>query len=150
MLYRALTSDPQARGDVGAAIAAMRRTLAATSAEAFSPILYLRGESSFIFEFATEGLSMAPNDADIAIEVPAAPPPTPFWGLHVFLADALQGKPRAVFVTGESGIGKTALIDAFCRQVVETGARWYLLARDVFHIQGTRNLMVRLSTFCCI
>lgn len=33
------------------------------------------------------------------------------------LQQVRQGKRQVVFVTGEAGIGKTALIDAFCRQV---------------------------------
>jgi hypothetical protein len=36
---------------VGASVAAARRTLLAQSAEAFSPILYLRGAGSVIFDF---------------------------------------------------------------------------------------------------
>jgi predicted ATPase/DNA-binding winged helix-turn-helix (wHTH) protein len=37
--------------------------------------------------------------------------------------DALQdGKRRILFVTGETGIGKTALVDAFCRKVGFAGA----------------------------
>lgn len=50
-LYRALTGAERAQGDIGAAVAAARRTLLAQSAEAFSPILYLRGSDSTIFNF---------------------------------------------------------------------------------------------------
>jgi hypothetical protein len=51
VLYRALTAADRPEGDVGAAVAAARRTLLAASAEAFSPVLYLRGQSSVIFGF---------------------------------------------------------------------------------------------------
>jgi len=37
--------------------------------------------------------------------------------LHAELKHLAQGERRVVFVAGESGIGKTALIDAFCQQV---------------------------------
>ena len=50
-LYRALTSGEQSRGDVGRSVAAARRTLLLQSAEAFSPILFLRGSDSVIFNF---------------------------------------------------------------------------------------------------
>src|SRR5262249_36039125 len=42
-IYRSLTEAERGKGDVGASVAAARRTLLAQSAEAFSPILYLRG-----------------------------------------------------------------------------------------------------------
>lgn len=50
-IYRSLTSAERRTGDIGAAVAAARRTLLSQSAEAFSPILYLRGSSSVIFDF---------------------------------------------------------------------------------------------------
>lgn len=36
--------------------------------------------------------------------------------LHGYLRALAQGQRRTVFITGEAGIGKTALVDAFCRQ----------------------------------
>jgi hypothetical protein len=48
-LYRALTGADG--GDIGASVAAARRTLLAGSAEGFSPVLYLRGNGSAIFDF---------------------------------------------------------------------------------------------------
>src|SRR5262249_49490663 len=51
-LYRALTAEDRKEGDIGASVAAARRTLLAESAEAFSPVLYLRGASSVVFDFA--------------------------------------------------------------------------------------------------
>jgi hypothetical protein len=50
-LYRALTGAERTQGDIGSAVAAARRTLLAQSAEAFSPILFLRGADSVIFNF---------------------------------------------------------------------------------------------------
>lgn len=48
-IYRSLTGAERGMGDIGASVAAARRTLLAQSAEAFSPILYLRGSESVIF-----------------------------------------------------------------------------------------------------
>lgn len=41
--------------------------------------------------------------------------------LHGYLRTLAEGQRRTVFVTGEPGIGKTALVDAFCRQLVQAG-----------------------------
>jgi len=50
-IYRALTGAERGQGDIGASVAAARRTLLSQSAEAFSPILYLRGADSVVFNF---------------------------------------------------------------------------------------------------
>lgn len=50
-IYRALTGAERDSGDVGASVAAARRTLLAQSAEAFSPVLYLRASDTVIFDF---------------------------------------------------------------------------------------------------
>ncbi len=50
-IYRALTSS-NSGGDIGASIAAARRILLATSAEAFSPILFLRASNPILFDFS--------------------------------------------------------------------------------------------------
>jgi hypothetical protein len=50
-IYKSLTGADRSLGDIGASVAAARRTLLAESAEAFSPILYLRGSDSVIFTF---------------------------------------------------------------------------------------------------
>jgi hypothetical protein len=50
-IYRSLTAEAARAGDIGASVAAARRTLLAASAEAFSPILFLRGAGSVIFDF---------------------------------------------------------------------------------------------------
>lgn len=50
-LYQSLTRAEQTQGDIGASLAAVRRTLLAQSSEAFSPVLYLRGSDSVLFNF---------------------------------------------------------------------------------------------------
>jgi len=50
-IYRSLTAMGSA-GDIGTSVAAARRTLLAQSAEAFSPILFLRGSSTVLFDFS--------------------------------------------------------------------------------------------------
>ncbi len=50
-LYRTLTGAERASGDIGASVAAVRSTLLAESAEAFSLVLYLRAADSVIFNF---------------------------------------------------------------------------------------------------
>lgn len=50
-LYRSLTGAERSEGDIGVALAAARSTLLTSSAEAFSPVLYLRAPDSVIFNF---------------------------------------------------------------------------------------------------
>lgn len=50
-IYASLTGAGAMNGDIGKSVAAARRTLLADSAEAFSPILYLRGADTVIFDF---------------------------------------------------------------------------------------------------
>jgi predicted ATPase/DNA-binding winged helix-turn-helix (wHTH) protein len=40
---------------------------------------------------------------------------------HRAMAEVLKGDRQVLFVTGEVGIGKTALVDAFCRQLGSSG-----------------------------
>jgi hypothetical protein len=56
-IYRSLTAAERSAGDIGASVAAARRTLLAQSAEAFSPILFLRGAGSVIFDFTGRSVS---------------------------------------------------------------------------------------------
>jgi len=44
--------------------------------------------------------------------------------LHGWLDKALQGERQFVFVTGEVGIGKTTLVEAFLAQVAGEGTAW--------------------------
>jgi DNA-binding winged helix-turn-helix (wHTH) protein len=62
---------------------------------------------------------------------PTLPPPPGFVGrqeelaqLHRALERALLGERQVVFVAGEPGIGKTALVDAFLAQVVGAQGLW--------------------------
>lgn len=57
-IYRSLTGT-DSRGDIGTAVNAARRTLLAQSAEAFSPILCLRGSDSILFDFSRRKVSKA-------------------------------------------------------------------------------------------
>jgi predicted ATPase len=45
--------------------------------------------------------------------------------LHPWWTQALQGTRQVVFVTGEAGIGKTALVDAFVTQVATSETVWF-------------------------
>ncbi|AUX36287.1 MULTISPECIES: CHAT domain-containing protein [Sorangium] len=56
-VYRSLTGSERGLGDIGASVAAARRTLLAQSAEAFSPVLFLRGTGSAIFDFSDRRVS---------------------------------------------------------------------------------------------
>jgi DNA-binding winged helix-turn-helix (wHTH) protein/predicted ATPase len=44
--------------------------------------------------------------------------------LHKWFEKALNGERQIVFVTGEPGIGKTTLVEAFLRQVTADGSLW--------------------------
>ncbi len=57
-----------------------------------------------------------------------APPPSGLVGrgaemgeFHRAMADVLRGDRQVLFVTGEVGIGKTSIVDAFCRQFSTDG-----------------------------
>jgi predicted ATPase/DNA-binding winged helix-turn-helix (wHTH) protein len=63
------------------------------------------------------------RDSPPAEPAPGVSSPNPFVGreadlgrLHALLAQALQGRRQVVFVTGEPGIGKTTLVDAFLQR----------------------------------
>ena len=58
-IYRSLTGADQGQGDVGASVGAARRTLLAQGAEAFSPVLFLRGSGSVLFDFTGRRVSRA-------------------------------------------------------------------------------------------
>ncbi|MBM4246769.1 MAG: ATP-binding protein [Deltaproteobacteria bacterium] len=44
--------------------------------------------------------------------------------MHAALARARTGQRQVVFVTGEAGIGKTSLVDAFLDELVAVGRVW--------------------------
>jgi predicted ATPase/DNA-binding winged helix-turn-helix (wHTH) protein len=57
-----------------------------------------------------------------------APPPSGLVGraseleeFHRAMTEVLRGERQVLFVTGEVGIGKTSLVDAFCRQLSTNG-----------------------------
>jgi predicted ATPase len=75
----------------------------------------------FIAPLTSTRLVPSFNEASVS---PALQPPSPFVGRHAELAQlhealeqALRGERQVVFVTGEAGIGKTAVVDAFVEQV---------------------------------
>lgn len=71
--YRALTGCGDTRGNAGASLQATRRTFIERGAEVFSPVLYLRGPSSQLFDFhrrrtiAAVGPNQAEGRADPAL-----------------------------------------------------------------------------------
>ncbi len=85
-MYRALTSHAL-HGDIGSSVSAARRTLANQNASAFSPVLYLRGADSILFDFSQR------------VPVPSIPRPN-----RGSLAPALQiilDKPPYSVVVGD-------------------------------------------------
>jgi hypothetical protein len=60
-LYRTLTGVERTTGDIGAAITAARSTLLTDSAEAFSPVLYLRASESVLFNFKNRKVTQPRN-----------------------------------------------------------------------------------------
>ena len=50
--------------------------------------------------------------------------------LHTWLDKALKGARQLVFVTGEAGIGKTALIEAFLSEVLVRSA-WSAVKKKI-------------------
>ncbi len=59
-IYQSLTASGSP-GDVGKSVAAARRTLLTEGAEAFSPVLFLRGSDSVLFDFSRRNVAK-PND----------------------------------------------------------------------------------------
>ncbi len=70
-LYRTLTGAERTEGDVGAALAAARSTLLTASAEAFSPVLYLRASDSVIFNFKNRKVAQPRNKSKTKRLAPA-------------------------------------------------------------------------------
>lgn len=97
--YRSLTAGGLPVGDVGASIAAVRTTLLHAGAEAFSPVLYLRGRGTGIFDFRSRRLRSA--------ERPETPPRT--GGLHPALRRLLARPFSLIF--GEYGLDQREQAD---------------------------------------
>ena len=53
--------------------------------------------------------------------------------LRQWWAEACQGRRQVVFITGEAGIGKTTLVDAFVAQVVATEVVWSARGQSIEH-----------------
>ncbi|MDI3285316.1 CHAT domain-containing protein [Polyangium sp. 15x6] len=62
-VYRTLTGSDRASGDIGASVAAARRTLLTESAAAFSPVLYLRASDPVIFNFKNRRVARPGNES---------------------------------------------------------------------------------------
>jgi CHAT domain len=74
-LYRTLTGAERAKGDIAASLVAARRTLLLTSAEAFSPVVYLRSVQSALFDFHSRTLMRTAEPRAPRREVgPSVPP----------------------------------------------------------------------------
>ncbi|WP_089945648.1 AAA family ATPase [Candidatus Entotheonella palauensis] len=73
----------------------------------------------FIAPVMTEGSSLTPS------VLPSAPPPYPvnreaeLNELHQRLRAMQDGQRQVIFITGEAGIGKTTLVDAFVHEVMQ-------------------------------
>lgn len=82
------------------------------------------------FRFLSTSLTEGPAAVDRAPASPATPPPGPIVGRESPLEElarawtlARQGQRQIVFVTGEAGIGKTAVVDTALAQIDERVAR---------------------------
>jgi DNA-binding winged helix-turn-helix (wHTH) protein len=53
--------------------------------------------------------------------------------LQRWWAQACQGRRQVVFITGEAGIGKTTLVDAFVAQMAATAAVWSARGQCIEH-----------------
>jgi DNA-binding winged helix-turn-helix (wHTH) protein len=79
---------------------------------------------------------VAPESTPLDLLDVSTPPPTyalpgllvsraaELAALHACLAHALQGERQVVFITGEAGIGKTTLVDAFVSQMASAPVPW--------------------------
>jgi hypothetical protein len=106
-IYRSLANAERSQGDVGTSVAAARRTLLVQSAEAFSPVLYLRGSDPIIFNF--EGRRVRPKADRSTGRMPPA--------LH-----ALIERPFS-FVLGELDEDRAALQQELTQFMEENGDR---------------------------
>src|SRR5262245_18515173 len=64
--------------------------------------------------------------------------------LHGFLAEAAAGEGRLVFVSGEAGIGKTALVRAFSAQVPDR-ARVAVASCDALSTPGPLGPLLHIA-----
>ena len=72
--------------------------------------------------------------------------------LHGWLQKALSGERQIVFVTGEAGIGKTALVEAFLQQVASDQGVWIGHGQCVGHYgagEAYLPVLEALGRLCC-
>lgn len=76
---------------------------------------------------------------EFAEAVSACPPvglisrETEFAQLHTCFLNAQQGQRQVVFITGEAGIGKTTLVDAFVEQIASSNSVWIARGQCIEH-----------------
>jgi tetratricopeptide (TPR) repeat protein len=144
--YRTLTAAARGRGDVAASLAAARRTLLASSAEGFSPVLYLRGFDPVLFDFArrpsapqaSPSLPATTGAALPALPLKATPDNLPPRRLFVGRArelaqlDETLERTHKASLAALGGTGKTALALELAHRAAERGAYpggvWWILA----------------------
>lgn len=71
--YRALTSSTRASGDIAASLSEARNALLLGGAEGLSPVLYLRGAGSAIFNFEDRKLERARSKSPTTVSTKLAP-----------------------------------------------------------------------------
>jgi DNA-binding winged helix-turn-helix (wHTH) protein len=75
-----------------------------------------------------QALASAPSPSPLAAPLPAPPPlvgrEAELAHLHHLYTDALHGQRHVVFVTGEAGIGKTALVETFVHSLRRDAGLW--------------------------
>jgi DNA-binding winged helix-turn-helix (wHTH) protein/predicted ATPase len=77
--------------------------------------------------------------ASAAVPISPAPPPllvgreAEVQALRQLLEQALQGQRRVVFVTGEAGIGKTTVVDAFLSTMTGAAPSWVAWGQCIAH-----------------
>jgi DNA-binding winged helix-turn-helix (wHTH) protein len=69
----------------------------------------------------------------------------PLGELHDCLGKALRDQRQIVFITGEPGIGKTALADEFQRQATAEVRAFALRVASASRAMGAKNLITRCS-----
>ncbi len=67
--------------------------------------------------------------------------------LHGWLEKARSGERQVVFVTGEPGIGKTTLVDAFLHQAVTSGGLWIGRGQCIEHYGAGEAYLPLLKAF---
>ena len=97
--------------------------------------------------------ALAPPPAPRARGTPPPAPPPRLVGraaelaqLHACFAQARQGTRQTVFVTGEAGMGKTTLVDAFVAEVAAAQTAWIGWGQCIEPLLGRAKRICRCST----